>query len=77
MLVQHILKLFLGSAIKSNELESKSVAVFPTNDGEYDDNRRPSLRSLHTKAQTGSDGKLNHAFDLTSGNREIGHRSLT
>lgn len=75
-LVQHILELFFGSAFKSNELESKSITILPTNEGESDDNRRPSLRSLYTEAQAGSDGKLDGAFDFTSGNREIGQRSV-
>lgn len=47
-LVQHILELFLGPAPKSNELESKSIAILPADDGAGDDNRGTSLRSLYT-----------------------------
>ena len=75
-LVQHILELFLGSTLKSNELESKSITILPTDDGEGDDNRRPSLRSLYTETQTRSDGEVDMALDFTSGNREIDHRSM-
>lgn len=77
MLIQHIFELFLRSTLKSNEFESKSIAVLPTDDGEDDDNRRPCLRSLYTKTQAGSDGKLDVALDFAAGNREIGHRSLS
>jgi len=75
-LIQHIPELFLGSTLKSNELESKSITILPTDDGKGDDNRRSSLRSLYTETQTGSDGELDMALDFTSGNREIGHRSM-
>ena len=75
-LIQHILKLFLGSALKSNELESKSIAILPPDDSEGDDHRRSRLRSLDTEAQTGSDGEPIKALDFASGNREIGHRSM-
>ena len=76
-LIQHILELFLGAALKSNELESKSITMLPPDEGEGDDHRRPRLRSLNTETQTGSDGELVMALDFTSGNREIGHRSMT
>ena len=76
MLVQHILELFLGSTLKSNELDSKSITILPTDDGKGDDHRRPSLRSLYTETQTGSDEELDMALDFTSGNREIGHHSM-
>jgi hypothetical protein len=76
-LVQHILELSLGSTLKSNELESKSVTIPPTDDGEGDDNRRPSLWSLHMKTQTCSNRELDLTLDFTSGNREIGQRSMT
>jgi hypothetical protein len=75
-LVQHILELFLGPAPKSNELESKSITILPSDDGTGDDNQGPSLRSLYTEPQTGSDGELDMTLDFTSGNREIGHRSM-
>lgn len=75
-LIQHILELFFGSTLKSNELESKSITILPTDDGEGDDDRRPSLWSLYTEAQAGPDGELDMALDFTSGNREISHRSL-
>ena len=76
MLIQHIFELFLRSALKSNEFESESITILPTDDGKYDDNRWPCLRSLYTKTQARSDGKLDVAFDFASGNREIGHCSL-
>lgn len=75
-LVQHVFELFFGSTLKSNELESESIAILPSDDGESDDNRRPSLWSLHTETQTSSDGELDMALDFTSGNREICHRSM-
>ena len=75
-LIQHIPELFLGSTLKSNELKSKSITLLPTDDSEGDDNRRPSLRSLYTETQASSDGELDMALDLTSSNREIGHRSM-
>jgi hypothetical protein len=46
-LIQHILELFFGSTLKANELESESISIPPTDDGEGNDNRRTSLRSLH------------------------------
>jgi hypothetical protein len=75
-LIQHILELSLDSTLKPNELESKSITILPSDDGEGDDNRRPSLRSLHMETETGSDGELDKALDFTSGNREISHRSV-
>jgi hypothetical protein len=68
-LVQHVLELFFGSTLKSNELESKSITILPTDDSEGDANRRTSLWRLHMEAQTGSDGKLDMALNFTSGNR--------
>ena len=75
-LIQHILELSLGSPLKSNELEPESITILPTDDSEGDDDRRPRLWSLYTEAQAGPDGELDMAFDFTSGNREISHRSL-
>ncbi len=76
MLIQHVFELFLRSTLKSDEFESESITILPTDDGKDDDNRRPRLRSLYTKTQTGSDGELDVALDFTSGDREISHRSI-
>lgn len=75
-LIQHIRELFLGFTLKSNELKSKSITILPSDDGEGDDNRRPSLRSLHMKMKTCSSWELGMALDFTPGDREIGHCSM-
>jgi hypothetical protein len=76
-LVQHILELFLGSTLKANELESKSITILPTDDGKGDDDGRPGARRLHMKTDTRSDRRLDMTFDLTSSERKIDHSAMT
>jgi hypothetical protein len=72
-LIQHVLELFLRLAFKSNELESKSITMLPTDDGEANDDRGPSARGMHMETHMRPDGDLDMALNLTSGERQIPH----
>lgn len=65
-LIQHILQLLLGIALKSNELDAAPIVPLPPNDGERDDDRRPGTGRLHLQMKMGADRKRRLAHDLTA-----------
>lgn len=76
MLIEHILELVLGLPLKSNKLKSKSITASPSDNGDRDDDRRPSTRRLHMETHTRSDGKLDMAVNLSSSECQVHHNSM-
>jgi hypothetical protein len=76
MLVQHIFELLFGIAVKSDELEPEAIISFPSDDGQSNDDQRPSTGRLDLEAQMGSDGKLDMAFDFASSKCQVHHFAM-
>lgn len=70
-LIQHVLELSLGITLKSNELDPEPITLFPSDDGEGYDNRRPRSGRFKLETKTRADGKVDMAINLPTGYCEI------
>jgi len=64
MLVQHVLKLLLGLALKSDELQAISIILLPSDNSERDNDRRTGAGKLNMKREMRTDGKLYIGFEF-------------
>lgn len=64
MLVQHVLKLLLGLALKSDELQAIPVILLPSDNSERDNDRGAGAGKLNMQREMGADGKLHIGFEF-------------
>ena len=75
-LIEHLLELLFRIALESNQLEPEPITLFPPDDGKGDHDHGPRAGRLHVETEPRPDGKLDMAFYLAAGNRQIHQHAM-
>jgi len=71
MLIQHVLKLLFGFALKSDKLQPVPIILLPSDDRESDNDRRAGTGQLNMQAEMRADGKPHAGIKLAPADGEI------